>query len=150
MYFILKRRCRSAERLAPPITLKTRVDKDAMNETLTIAELERRMQKTLSATEKAVIRYPQVYRELKILVEEIVTKTLDISDYPLIAEKLGKLLKTMEGNAPKNIFYYFCDRVSPSSISKLKLLRLECWDLLEQLKAFDAWRMETRHLRILK
>jgi len=121
-----------------------------MNETLTITELERRMQKTLSATEKAVTRYPRVYRELKILVEEIVTKTLDISDYPVTAEKLGSLLSTMEDDAPKNIFYFFCDRVTPSSISKLKLLRLECWDLLEQLKAFDTWRIETHHLRIMK
>ena len=121
-----------------------------MNETLTITELERRWEKTLSATEKTVTRYPQVYRELKILVEEIVTKTLDISDYPVIAEKLGRLLRSMEDDVQKNIFYFFSDRVSPSSISKLKLLRLECWDLLDQLKAFDAWRMETHHLRILK
>jgi len=121
-----------------------------MKETLTITELERRWEKTLSATEKTVTRYPQVYRELKTLVEEIVTKTLDISDYPDTAEKLGGLLKTMEDAAQKNIFYFFCNRVSPSSISKLKLLRLECWDLLEQLKAFDAWRVETHHLRIMK
>jgi len=121
-----------------------------MNETLTLTELERRWEKTLSATEKAVARDPEVYRELKILVEEIVTKTLDIGDYPDIAEKLGKLLRTMGDDAQKNIFYFFGDRVSPSSISKLKLLRLECWDLLEQLKAFDTWRKETHHLRVMK
>ena len=60
-----------------------------MNETLTITELERRWEKTLAATEKAVSRYPEVYREIKLLVGDIVTKTLDISDYPFTAEKLG-------------------------------------------------------------
>jgi hypothetical protein len=121
-----------------------------MNETLTITELERRWEKTLAATEKAVTCHPSVYREIKLLVGDIVTKTLDINDYPCTAEKLGRLLKTMEDDTQKNIFHYFCDRVSPSSISKLKLLRLECRDLLEQLKAFDVWRMKSHHLRLLK
>ena len=120
-----------------------------MNETLTIAELERRWEKTLAATEKAVSRHPEVYREIKLLVEDIVTKTLDISDYPFTAEKLGSLLRRMADDTQKNIFYFFCDRISPSSIGKLKLLRLECRDLLEQLKAFDVWRRETHHLRLL-
>ena len=83
-------------------------------------------------------------------MRDIVTKTLDISDYPFTAEKLSRLLKTMEDDTQINIFHFFCDRISPSSISKLKLLRLECRDLLEQLKAFDVWRRETHHLRILK
>jgi len=123
---------------------------NTMNETLTITELERRWEKTLAATEKAVSLHPEVYREIKLLVRDIVTKTLDISDYPFTAEKLGRLLKTMEDDTQINIFHFFCDRISPSSISKLKLLRLECRDLLEQLKAFDVWRRETHHLRILK
>ena len=121
-----------------------------MNETLTISELERRWEKTLSATEKAVNHHPEVYGEIKLFVGEIVTKTLDISDYPSTAEKLGRLLRTMAEGSEKNIFHFFCDRISPSSISKLKLLRLECRDLLEQLKAFDVWRRETHHLRLLK
>jgi len=121
-----------------------------MYETLTISELERRWEKTLSATEKAVTRHPHVYREIKLLVEEIITKTLDINDYPFTAEKLGGLLRTMEDDTQNNIFHYFYDRVAPSSISRLKLLRLECRDLLEQLKAFDMWRMETHQLRLLK
>ncbi len=124
-------------------------ERDTMRETLTITDLEKRWEKTLAATEKAVNRDPKVYREIKLLVQEIVTKPLDIADYPLTAENLAGLLRAMEDDTQKNIFHYFCDRVSPSSISKLKLLRLECWDLLEQLKAFDAWRKKTHHLRIL-
>jgi hypothetical protein len=121
-----------------------------MNETLTIGELEKRWEKTLAATEKAVNSHPEVYGEIKLLVGDIVTKTLDISDYPFTAEKLGGLLRTLAEGSEKNIFYYFCDRISPSSISKLKLLRLECRDLQEQLKAFDVWRRKTHGLRLLK
>jgi len=123
---------------------------NTMNETLTITELERRWEKTLAATEKAVGRHPEVYREIKLLVADIATKILDINDYPFTAEKLGGLLRTMEEGGEKNVFHFFCDRISPSSISKLKLLRLECRDLLEQLKAFDVWRRETHHLRLMK
>ena len=72
-----------------------------MNETLTITELERRWKKTLAATEKAVSRHPEVYREIKLLVGDIVTKTLDINDYPFTAEKLGGLLRTMEEGGEK-------------------------------------------------
>jgi len=121
-----------------------------MNEKLTISELERRWEKTLAATEKAVNRNPEVYREIKLFVGDIVTKTLDISDYPFTAEKLGSLLRTLAEGSEKNIFYFFCDRISPSSISKLKLLRLECLDLLEQFKAFDVWRRKTHGLKLLK
>ncbi len=121
-----------------------------MNETLTIAELERRWEKTLAATEKAVSRHPEVYGEIKLLLGDIVTKPLDISEYPFTAETLGNLLKTMEDDTQKNIFHFFCDRILPSSITKLRLLRLECRDLQEQLETFDVWRRETHHLRILK
>jgi len=121
-----------------------------MNETLTISELEERWEKTLAATEKAVGRHPEIYGEIKSLLGDIVTKPLDIGDYPPTAEKLGRLLRAMEDDTQKNIFYFFCDRISPLSISKLKLLRLECLDLLEQLESFDVWRKEAHHLRLLK
>jgi hypothetical protein len=121
-----------------------------MNDTITIGELERRWEETLAATEAAVIQYPGIYRQIKFLAGEIATKTLDIGDYPNTAEKLGSMLRTMDTASPKNIFHFFSERVSPASITKLKLLRIECMDLKEQLEAFDTWRMETHHLRVLK
>ena len=121
-----------------------------MNETLTMADLERRWEETLRATGEAVSRHPNVYREIKELVEEIVTQPLDINDYPFISEKLAGLLRTMDDKTRKNIFHYYFDRISPASLNRLKLLRLECRDLSEQLKAFDTWRMETHRLRVLK
>jgi hypothetical protein len=121
-----------------------------MNETLTIADLERRWEETLRATGEAVGRHPHTYREIKALVEKIVTQPLDINDYPVTAEKLAGLLKTMDDGTRKNIFHYYSDRISPASIGRLKLLRLECRDLSEQLLAFDTWRRETHRLRVLK
>jgi hypothetical protein len=121
-----------------------------MNETLTISDLERRWEETLRATDKTVRRHPHVYRELKKLVEEIVTQPLDINDYPFTAEKLAGLLRSMDDETRKNIFHFYFDRIFPASIGRLKLLRLECRDLSEQLEAFDKWRMETHRLRVLK
>ena len=121
-----------------------------MNETLTISDLERRWEETLRATGEAVNRHPNVYREIKELAEKIVIQPLDINDYPSTAEKLADLLRTMDDGKQKNIFHFYSDRVSPASINRLKLLRLECRDLSEQLRAFDTWRMETHRLRVLK
>jgi hypothetical protein len=121
-----------------------------MEETITLEELQNRWEKTLAATDELVIQYPQYYHQIKDLLTEIVTKTIDISDYEDIAENLGRLIRKLDDASNQSIFYYFYDRFFPCSINKLKLLRVECWDLLEQLKAFDYWRRETHQLTILK
>jgi len=121
-----------------------------MNETLSILDLEKRWEKTLAETEAVVLQYPEVYREIKSLVNEIVTRTLDIGDYAATVEKLCGLLQEMDSETANSIFHFFRKQVSPASIARLKLFRFECLDLMEQLKAFDALRRQTHHLEILK
>ncbi len=49
-----------------------------------------------------------------------------------------------------SIFGIFSDRISPSSIWHVKMLRMECKDLLAHLNAFDEWRRKKNHLRMVK
>lgn len=121
-----------------------------MNETLSLKELENRYKGVLVATDKAVAKHSDVYRELKALACDVVTKPLDIKDYPITAEKIVELLKIIGCETEGNIFQFYYNRVWPLSICNLKFFRMECRDLLEHLKAFDEWRKEYRHLRILK
>ena len=121
-----------------------------MNEKLSVQELERRWEDALRCTEKAVTSHPDVYREIKRLVADIIAKPLDIRDYPATAERLVALLKTAGRHAQGSIFHFYGDRVSPSCICNLKFLRLECRDLLSHLEAFDEWRNKKSRLRVVK
>ncbi len=121
-----------------------------MSETLTITELERRWEKALTATDKAVARHPAAYRKLKSLAENIVAEPLDIQDYLPTATKLVNLLQKLDPKGQKSIFHFFNDRISPSSVWHVKFLRVECNDLLAHLKAFNEWRLKIRRLKIMK
>jgi len=121
-----------------------------MSKTLSIADLEKRWENTLAATETVVVKNPDAYREIKMLIRNIVSKTLDIGDYLPTAERLHALLQTMDAETVESIFHFFGERVSPVSISNLKFFRFECMDLHEKLKAFDAWRLKSHHLEVIK
>ena len=121
-----------------------------MDESVTIEELERRWATALSATRKAVVRHPAEYRQIKFMATEIVGKTIDINEYLPTAEKLARLLKTMDPYGRGSIFSIFNRRITPSSIWQVPLLRVECKDLLAYLKAFDHWRLSVKSLKIIK
>ena len=121
-----------------------------MSNDLTVTELEKRWDKTLVATQTAVNRHPGVYRRLKGLAAEIVDNPLDIREYLPTVETLVGLLDTMDPNGHSSIFNLFNDRITPSDIWQVSLLRMECRDLLAHLNAFDKWRMKNCGLRVLK
>lgn len=121
-----------------------------MDDRPTVAELEQRWNNALLITQAAVTRQPGVYRELKCLVVDIITKPLDIKEYLPTAEKLVGLLRTLDPNGHGSIFYFFNDRIAPSSIWDATWLRLECKDLLAHLKVFDEWRLKTCGLKVVR
>ncbi len=121
-----------------------------MHKQLTVAELEKRWDEVLLATQVAVSRYPETYRELKSLVGDIVDKPLDIRAYMPTVEKLAGLLKTMDPMGRGSIFYIFIDRIAPNSIWQVALLRMECKDMLDHLSAFERWRLKGRRLKAVK
>lgn len=121
-----------------------------MNDKLTIEDLEKRWKNALAATQTAVRKHPSVYRKLKSLAGDIVENPLDIRDYFPSATKLTSLLKRMDPKEQGSIFNFFNDRITPSSIWQVTLLRMECKDLLAHLNEFENWRIKTRHLKIIK
>ena len=121
-----------------------------MEETLTVKDLQDRWEEALSITEELVGRDPGVYSQLKGLLKDIVTQTVDICDYEDTAEQLDRLIKGIDNCSRRSIFYFFCDRFLPCSISKMRLFRIECRDLLDQLNTFENWRKDKHHLIVLK
>ena len=121
-----------------------------MDSHLTVRELQARWDKVLTATRTAASMHPDTYRDLKARAAEIVEDPVDINDYFPKVEKLVNQLKAMDPNGHGSIFDIFNARISPSSIWQVKLLRMECKDLLAHLQAFDEWRRNQHHLRMVK
>jgi hypothetical protein len=117
---------------------------------LTVKELEARWETALAATRAAVARHPRTYRKLKAQAARIVDDPIDINDYFPTVENLVDQLKAMDPGGRGSIFDIFNARISPSSIWQVKLLRVECKDLLAHLHAFDEWRRNQHHLRRVK
>jgi hypothetical protein len=121
-----------------------------MTDRPTLSELEKRWENVLTLTRSAVVRRPGVYRQLKSLAGDIVGKPLDIKEYLPTVERLADLLRIMDPEDGGSIFHLFRNRISPSSIWQVPLLRVECRDLLAHLEAFDQWRVQTSNLKVVK
>jgi hypothetical protein len=121
-----------------------------MESHLTVRELEDRWEKALTATRIAAAMHPGTYRDLKAQAAAIVENPIDINDYFPTVEKLVDRLKTLDPGGHGSIFEIFNTRISPSTIWQVKMLRMECKDLLAHLDDFDKWRREKNHLRMVK
>lgn len=121
-----------------------------MDTRLTVGELESRWKKALMSTRSAVSDHPGAYRELKALAAEILGTSIDINDYFPTVERIIHLLEELDPCDRGSIFQIFKTHISPSSIWHVKMLRMECRDLLDHLNAFDEWRRRQHHLRMVK
>lgn len=121
-----------------------------MDNRLTLEELESRWEKALMATRTAVSGHPCAYRELKALAAEILETPIDINDYFPTVDRMVSLLTRLDPCDRGSIFQIFRTRISPSSIWHVKMLRMECQDLLAHLNAFDRWRRGKHRLRMVK
>lgn len=120
------------------------------NPALTLRELHQRWEEAMVLTEEAVNRHPEVYRELKSLIEGILVAPLDIRDYFSTAEKIVLLLKQLDPGGRGSIFHRFTECLAPSTIWHVRWMRVECTDLMDHLKAFDQWRREKCRLKLVK
>jgi hypothetical protein len=123
---------------------------DCTEQKITLAELECRWQRTLESTRRAVARHPDRYRELKKRVADIVAHPLDIREYIPAVAQVVHLLNVLDPDEEGSIFYLFRDRIEPSSVWQVPLLRVECRDLLAHLKVFDDWRIASSRLKIVR
>jgi hypothetical protein len=116
----------------------------------TLKDLQARWKKVLIATQRAVAAHPAIYRQLRAQAAEIVENPIDINDYFPVVEKLVDRLTVLDPGGSGSIFEIFSDRISPSTIWQIKMLRMECRDLLAHLDDFDEWRRGNIHLRMVK
>lgn len=121
-----------------------------MNEQPTLAELQQRWENVLVLTEQAVAGQMGRYAELKAKAREVVSNPVDIKEYFPTAQSLATLLRQLDADSRGTIFHLFGERISPSSIWQVNLLRVECRDLLDHLKVFDEWRLKSRGLHIVR
>ena len=121
-----------------------------MDGRLTIEQLESQWDKTLRATRRAVADHPRTYRKLKVQATAIINSPIDIQDYFPTVEKLTSRLRTLDPCGQGSIFDFFNARISPTTIWHVKMLRMECTDLLAHLNAFDRWRRDQHRLRMIK
>ena len=117
---------------------------------LTIRVLKKRWEKALEATHVAAVRHPQAYRQVKDQASEIIDNPVDIKEYFPTVERLLCCLESLDPERRGSIFDIFNARIYPSSIWHVKMLRMECKDLLFHLDAFDAWRRKKHRLRVVK
>lgn len=121
---------------------------DGINPSL--EELEQRRTRSLMVSEKAVCKYPDLYREIKKMVMGVIQSPLDIGDYYKtargIAERLEKLAQTDAGS----LFYYFAKSIDPLKCGRAMYFRADCLDLAEQLKCIDEWRTRKHHIRVVQ
>jgi hypothetical protein len=121
-----------------------------MDECFTLEQLKARWGHALAMTLRAVARRPNAYRELRRLAEDVVCAPLDIGEYMPVAKRLVELMETLDPQGTGSIFHLFAPRMSPSSIWHMKLLRVECQDMLAHLREFEEWRLSKHRLRIVK
>ena len=121
-----------------------------MDERLTLAELKTRWQATLQATRLSTTRHPCDYKALKSLAAEVVDAPIDIDSYFPTVKKLLDHLERLDPMGRGSLFHIFRERIKPESIWHVRLLRMECLDLLAHIDAFEKWRQGQHGLRIVK
>ncbi len=120
-----------------------------MDDHVTLSELKTRWDATLKATQNAVTDQYEAYRELKSLADKVVSTPIDINDYFPTVERLIHLLNILDPCGKKSIFHFFKTRILPSNIYQVRMLRMECLDLLEHLASFDRWRRKKCRLHLV-
>jgi hypothetical protein len=121
-----------------------------MEQRPTLTQLVSRWNRTLEATGSAVMTHPTAYRDLKRQLRKTIAGRIDINDYFSTVERFTDLLEKLDPGGRDTIFHYFRSRIAPTSIWDVKLLRMECRDLMNHLEVFDQWRRERHHLRVVK
>jgi hypothetical protein len=117
---------------------------------ITVLELESRWKDALCATRLSITNHPYIYRELKSLAAYVVNNRIDIDAYFPTVEKLLNHMQRLDPAGRGSIFHIFSQRIKPTSIWQVRLLRMECRDLLAHLEAYDKWCLQQCHLKIVK
>jgi len=115
-----------------------------------LEELEQRRARSLMVSERAVAEHPDVYREIKKIVLQVIQSPVEIGDYYKTARKLSELLEKMAKTDVNSLFYYFSKNIDPLKCGRAMYFRADCLDLSEQLKCIDELRIQKHHIRLIQ
>ncbi|MFO7861409.1 MAG: hypothetical protein R6U41_09330 [Desulfosalsimonas sp.] len=115
-----------------------------------IEELRRRRKQSLEKTEKAVAARPEQYRQIKRLVEDVLARPVEISEYYRIARDLSRLLEQLNASAPGSLFAYYHENIAPERKGDVRYFKMMCTDLRNQIHQLDQFRRSRHNLRIVQ
>lgn len=116
----------------------------------TLDELKKKWYNAMKVSEQAIILHPSEYYQLKQLTYAVAYQPLDISEYYSTANMITKLLKPLVLSGENTIFRYFYDHINPCLYGDVRYFRAVCLDFTEQVKVFEQWRCEARHIVLIK
>ncbi|MFP3999141.1 MAG: hypothetical protein ACLFUN_04795 [Desulfobacterales bacterium] len=115
----------------------------------TMEELRRRRQRALEKAEKAISERPGEYREIKRLLDEILDRPVDVTDYYRVAGEIVRLLEKLSASSSESLFAYYCSNIDPRKKGDARYFKVVCRDLRHQLNLVDQYRRQRHNLRIL-
>ncbi len=110
--------------------------------------LENQWHACILASDRAITKYPEQFRDIKQILNHIVSNLVDIDEYDKIALRLANLLEKMGKNTL--FYYYFHQNIHPKKSGSAMYLRFVCKDLLNQIDELNEWRKNKRMLRCVK
>ena len=118
--------------------------------TYTLEELRQKRAEALVGSERAILKHRNTYQALKLLLREINSGPVDVSDYYRTANRLATMLREMSEDADRNIFHLFATQIDPAKGGRARWFRLACLDLAEHVKDIERWRAAKSRLRVVK
>ncbi|MFW6081648.1 MAG: hypothetical protein ACOC7W_07025 [Desulfosalsimonas sp.] len=115
----------------------------------TIEDLKQRRQQALDRAEKAIAGSPGEYREIKRLLDAVLDRPVDVSDYYRVATKIVRLLEMLSATSPDSLFAYYCNNIDPNRQGDARYFKIVCRDLRHQLELIDQYRRQRHKLRII-
>jgi hypothetical protein len=112
--------------------------------------LKQKHAESLDRSEHAIGSNPAIYREIKSLLDRILSEPLDVSEYYGTARRLAELVKCLNPANADTIFPYYLSNIDPNRNGDVRYFRYICRDLAQQLRMLDNRRIEKCKLRLVK
>lgn len=115
----------------------------------TMEDLKQRRQQALDRAEKAISGSPGEYREIKRLLDDVLERSVDVSDYHRVASKIVRLLEMLSATSSDSLFAYYCNNIDPKRQGDARYFKIVCRDLRHQLELIDQYRRKRHKLRLI-
>ncbi|MBS3810129.1 MAG: hypothetical protein KGY38_08250 [Desulfobacterales bacterium] len=116
----------------------------------TMEDLKKRRQQSLENASRAIAARPDEYREVKQMIDRVLCRPVDISEYNRIARQMVRLLESLNASSPGSVFSYYYNHIHPDKKGDTRYFKVLCADLKEQIRSVDRYRRQRHNLRIIR